>query len=173
MFFLRRTWSGRRGAELTREARLTEKTKTIILKLFMKSTKSSYFGKSLAERQSLHWKHFEAWMPLDIRFVPIVLQDFVSKVSSISNQQKTDREQSLLNTDAVTNGFGAQRWWTVVPVMPMVVKLWLTLMPTDTTWVLQSSWLQRFACCALFGEWHKKDRSPPYLQCRAHAWQEK
>ena len=54
------TWSGRRGAEVTREARLAKKTKTIILKLFMTSTKSSYFGKSLAERQSLHWKHFEA-----------------------------------------------------------------------------------------------------------------
>ena len=47
MVFLR-TWSGRRGAEVTREARLTEKTKTTILKLFMTSTKSSYFGKSLA-----------------------------------------------------------------------------------------------------------------------------
>ena len=154
MVFLRRTWSGRRGAEVTREARLMEKTKTTILKLFMTSTKSSYFGKSLAERQSLHWKHFEAWMPLDIRFVPIVLQDCVSKISSISNQQKTDREPFEYWCGDEWFWDSAVVPWTAVPVMPLVVKLWLILMPTDTTWLLQRSGLQRFGCSALFGEWH-------------------
>ena len=168
MVFLR-TWSGRRGAEVTREARLTKKTKTIILKLFMTSTKSSYFGKSLAERQSLHWKHFEAWMPLDIRFVPIVLQDFVSKISSISSQQKTDREQSLLNTDAVTNGF--ERW--CLEQRCRWCRWW---------WNRDSYWCQRIlpGCCKdqdcnglAVAPFLAKNRSPPYLQCRAHAWQEK
>ena len=93
-------------------------------------------------------------MPLDIRFVPIVLQFFVSKISSISNHQKTDREQSLLNTEAVTNGFGAGALNSGAGDADGGETVTHT---RDTTWVLQSSGLQLFGCCTLFGEWHKKE----------------
>ena len=40
--------------------------------------------------------------------------------STITNQQKTRLEQSTLNTDAMTNGFGADGAKALMPVMPVV-----------------------------------------------------
>ena len=56
--------------------------------------------------------------------------------------------------------------WTVVPVMPMVVKLWLTLMPTDTTWVLQSSSIALYYISLLIGS-NKKSKCK---QQRSSSW---